>query len=334
VLPVRIVSTGCCIPSIRVESSELDRRFGVEPGQVERLTGIRTRYYSNETETAPYLGAKAAAGALVRAGLALKDVDALVSVNATAPQLVPCAASLVLREMGELDAGIAAFDVNATCLSFLAGFDLMAQMIAAGRYRRVLLVASEASSPMLNPAELESASLIGDGAAAVVLERAPEGEASAVLGAQLETYPRGVEACELPGLGTTLHPKGRRKTSDDDSYFRMDGQGIFRLTYGLMPAFMEKFMRETGLTHDNIDLLIPHQASGPAVRIMLRRFVPPGTEGGRVFIYLEDYGNVGAASIPLGIHLALERGTLKRGQRVLLVGTGAGLQIGAASFIY
>lgn len=333
-LPVRIRSTGSYIPSVRVDSTDLDQRFGVAPGQVEQLTGIRTRYYCNEAETAPYIGAKASLDALRRADLSMKQIDALISVCGVSPQLVPCAASLILREMGELDAGIPAFDVNATCLSFLAGFEMMSHLIAAGRYKRVLLVAAETPSVILDPRHLESASLIGDGAAAVILEPAAPGDGSGVLGARLETYPRGVEACEVKGLGTTLHPKGRRRTSDEDGYLKMDGQGIFRLTYSLMPRFMEQYLRDTGQAPDDIDLLIPHQASGPGVRVMLRRFVTPGAEGGRVFIYLEDYGNVGSASIPLGIHLAIEQGRMKRGTRVLLVGTGAGLSIGAASFVY
>ena len=333
-LPVRIVSTGCYIPSIRVDSTELDRRFGVQPGEVERLTGVRTRYNSNEQETAPYMGARAALEALRRADLSFKDIDALVSVTGTSPQLVPCAASLILKEMGELDAGIAAFDFNATCLSFLVGFDVMSHLVAAGRYRRVLIVAAENASVILDPRHLESASLIGDAAAALVLELAAPGSPSRFERARLETYPRGVEACVLPGLGTTLHPKGRRRTSDEDSYFRMDGQAIFRLTYAVMPRFMEQFLSEIGHSTDDIALLIPHQASGPAVRVMLRRFVPPEVAEGRVFIYLEDYGNVGSASIPLGIHFAVEQGKLKRGDRALLVGTGAGLTLGAATFVY
>lgn len=333
-LPVRIRSTGCCIPSIRVESTDLDRQFGFEPGRVEALTGVRTRYYSNELETAPYLGAKAAAEALQRAELTLRDVDALIALYATSPQLVPFAASLILREMGELDAGIASFDVGATCLSFIAGLDVAAHLIAAGRHRRILLVAAEACSPMLNPKEVESAALIGDGAAAILLERAAPGDPSGVRASRLETYPRGIEACHLPGLGTTLHPKGKRPTSETDSYFHMDGQGIFRLTYSLMPRFMERFAAQIGMTMDEVDLLIPHQASGPAVRIMIRRFVSQAEERGRVFLYLADYGNVGAASVPLGIHFAIEQGRMKRGDRILLVGTGAGLQLGASVFVF
>lgn len=333
-LSVKIRSTGCYIPSTKVESTELDQRFGFQPGHVENLTGIRTRYYGNELETSPYMGARAVIDALHRADLSMKHVDALISVSATSAQLIPCTASLILRELGELDAGIAAFDFNATCLSFIVGFDAMAHLIAAGRYNCVVLVAAEAAAVILNPQDFESASLIGDGAVAIILERAGAAESSGIVGSRLETYPRGIPSCELRGLGTTLHPKGKRNVSEQDSYFRMHGQELFSLTYGLMPGFIERFLSETKQCPENFDLLIPHQASGPAVRIMLRRFVKPGTHEDKIFVYLTDFGNVGAASIPLGIHFAVERGTLKRGDRVLLVGTGAGLSLGAASFVY
>jgi len=332
-LPVKISSTGCYIPSRKVESTELDRRFGFRPGQVEELTGVRTRYYGDEFETAPYMGARAVSDALGRAGLSIKQIDALIAVSGTPAQLIPCTASLVLQEMGELDAGIAAFDVNATCLSFIAGLDAMAHLISAGRYHRVVLVASEAAAVILNPQHFESASLIGDGAAAIIIERAAEEEPSRVTGSRLETYPRGIPSCELKGLGTTLHPNSSRKSSEDDNYFRMDGQNLFRLTYALMPAFIDRFLNESQQCPEDFDFLIPHQASGPAVRILLRRLVPAGHDE-QIFLYLKDFGNVGAASIPLGIHFAIDRGKIKRGDRVLLVGTGAGLSLGAASFVY
>jgi 3-oxoacyl-[acyl-carrier-protein] synthase-3 len=332
-LPVKISSTGCYIPTRRVESTELDIRFGFKPGQIEELTGVGTRYYGNETETAPYMGARAVADALQRADLSIGQLDAVISVSGTSAQLIPCTASLILQEMGELDAGIAAFDFNATCLSFIAGFDAMAHLIAAGRYKRVVLVAAEAISPMLNPQHFESAALIGDGAAAVILEPAASGESSAMTGARLETYPRGIPSCQVKGLGTTLHPNGTRSSSEDDNYFFMDGQNLFRLTYALMPGFVDRFMNETKQCPEDFDFLIPHQASGPAVKIMLRRYVPPGHDD-QIYVYLKEFGNVGAASIPFGIHLAIDRGRVKRGDRILLVGTGAGLSLGAASFVY
>lgn len=333
-LSVKIQSTGCYIPSTKVMSTALDERFGLQPGQVEELTGIRTRYYGNELETSPYMGARAVVDALRRADLSIKHVDALVSVSGTAAQLIPSTASLILRELGQLDAGIPAFDFNATCLSFIVGLEAMSHLIAAGKYNRVVLVATDASAAFLNPNDLESAALIGDGAAAIVLERAGPGELSRIMGTRMETYPRGIPSCELRAQGTTLHPKGARRLCEDDQYFRMDGQNLIRLTYGLMPAFLERFLSETGQRPEDFHFLIPHQASGPAVRLMLREFVQPGTHDDKIFIYLADFGNVGGASIPLGIHLAAERNHIKRGDRVLLVGTGAGLSLGAASFIF
>ena len=333
-LPVKIRATGAYIPCTAVHSTELDARFGCPPGHVEELTGIRTRYYGNELETAPYMGAKAVGDALQRADLSIKQLDALVSVSGTSAQLIPCTASLILRDLGELDAGIPAFDFNATCLSFIVGLDTISHLIAARRYNRVALVAAESNAVFLNPHDVESASLVGDGAAAIILERATEEESSCVVGSRFETYPRGSSSCEVRGLGTTLHPQGSRKPADDDNYLHMDGQNLFRMAYALMPGFIERYFAETHQRPEDFSFLIPHQASGPAVRILLRRLIPPGTPEDRIFIYYRDFGNVGAASIPLGIHLAVERDKIQRGDRVLLVGTGAGLSLGTASFIY
>jgi 3-oxoacyl-[acyl-carrier-protein] synthase-3 len=261
----------------------------------------------------------------------MKEVDALISVSGTQAQLVPCTASLVLEELGDLDSGVAAFDINATCLGFIVGLDTASHLIAAGRHTRVVLVASETCSVMLSPTEWESASLIGDGAAAVVLERAGEGETSCVVSSRMETYARGAPMCATRALGTTLHPNGSRKPTEEDYYFHMEGMSLLTLTYDLAPGFRDRFMSEAAQSLSDFDLIVPHQASGPAVRLMSRRFECADE---KVFVYLKDFGNVASASIPLGIHLALERGRLHRGDRVLLVGTGAGLSLGALSLVY
>ena len=332
---MKIRSTGCYIPSVKVDSSKLDRKFRVAPGSVERATGIRTRYHANRVETSPYMGARAVLDALHRGGLSMKDVDAVISVSGTAAQLLPCTASLILEELGELDSGIAAFDINATCLGFIVGFDTVSHLIAGGRNDRVVLVATEASAGagLLSPTELESAALFGDGAVAIVVERARKGDASRVGGWTFATYPRGAHTCELRALGTTLPPTGKRKPTEKDYYFRMDGPAVFRLTYALMPPFLDRFLGATGQSISDFDLIVPHQASGPALRVMIRRFDSLSSED-KVFVYLREYGNLVAASIPLGIHLAIEQGRLERGAKVLLVGTGAGLSLGALSFVY
>jgi len=330
-LPVKISATGGYIPSLKVDSTELDGRFGFQAGFVERATGIRTRYYGNETETAPYMGARAVADALRRGDISMKEIDALISVAGTQAQLVPCTASLILEELGELDSGIAAFDINATCLGFIVGFDVAAHLIAAGRYRRVLLVAAETCSVMLSPTEWESASIVGDGAAAVVLDRAEGGEASCVGWSMMATYPRGARLCETRALGTTLHPNSPRKPTPEDYHFHMDGLSLVRLTSDLATGFRDRFMSEAGQSLSDFDLIVPHQASGPAVRLMMKRLECPKQ---KVFLYLRDFGNVASASIPFGIHLALEGSRLKRGDRVLLVGTGAGVSLGALSLVY
>lgn len=330
-LPIRIVATGCYIPSIQVPSTELDRRFGVEIGTVEKKTGVAVRYYGNDEETSPVMGARAVRAALDRAGLTIRDVDVIVSVSGTAAQLLPCTASLILAELGHTGGGVAAFDVNATCLSFMVGFDQMACLIASGRYRRVVIVAAEAGSRCLSPTELESASLIGDGAVALILERAGDGAESNLIGARFETYPEGVDHCKVAGLGTSRPRAGIRGAEPADAYFTMQGPKVFRLASQVMPGFVDSFLMEHRLRLAEFGLVVPHQASGFGVALMSRRL---GIPDDKMFVYLKDYGNTIAASIPLGIHFAIDAGRLRRGDKVLCVGTGAGLSLGIVALTY
>jgi len=330
-LPVKIVSTGCYIPSTRVLSSELDVKFGIEIGTVEKKTGIHTRYYGNETETSPYMGAQAVKAALDRAQLTLDDIDAVVSVSGTAAQLLPCTASLIVAALGRSRRRLAAFDINATCLSFLIGFDNIAQLVAVGRYRRVVLVASENGSSCLSPHEIESASLIGDAAVAMIIERSAPDEPSAFGAASFDLEPDGVDYCVVRGLGTVCGPMGPRPASPEDIVFTMQGPKVFRLASEIMPRFMDRFLTENQCELSEIDLFVPHQASGFGVSLMCRRL---GLPEDRTYVYLRDYGNTIAASIPLGLHFAIEAGQLKRGHKVLMLGTGAGLALGVATFVY
>jgi 3-oxoacyl-[acyl-carrier-protein] synthase III len=333
-LPVKIVSTGCYIPSVKVLSTELDRKFGLEPGTVEEKTGVHARYYGNEIETSPYMGAKAVKAALDHAHLTIDDIDALVSVSGSAAQLLPCTASLIVAALGYSGSkrlNLAAFDINSTCLSFLMGFDTMAHLVAAGRYRRVVLVVSENFSPCLSPTELESAALMGDAAVAMILEHTAADEPSQLSAASFALVPEGIEYSTLHGLGTVHGPASPRPTTPEDNFFTMNGPKLFRLASQLMPTFFDRFLTENKQLMSDIDLFVMHQSSGPAVALMSRRLSWPED---RHFVYLREYGNTVAASILLGLHFAIEQGRLQRGHKVLLYGQGAGLALGIVTFVY
>lgn len=174
---VKILGTGKHLPEKIVTDEELDERLGVPSGWVSKVTGVGMRHYVSGGETSSMMGARAAEAALKAAGLGFSDIDCLVCTSGTKEQPLPSTAVLIQRAMGQEDSGVPAFDLDSTCLSFVTGLDVMSYMVAAGRYRHVLLVSSEIASVGLNWAEKESAALFGDGAAAAVIGPAEEGSA-------------------------------------------------------------------------------------------------------------------------------------------------------------
>jgi 3-oxoacyl-[acyl-carrier-protein] synthase-3 len=274
----------------------------------------------------------AAAGrrALAAAGMTPADLDLIIAASSGPQQSIPCTAIFVQRELGAPDGGSTCFDVNATCLSFLTALQSAAHLVAAGSYRAALVVSSEIAGPCLNPREPESAVLFGDAAAAAVLVRTPEGETSAVIWEQFASYSSGADLTTIRGGGSLHHPNDPA-TTPEMNMFHMSGPAVFKQAARLAAPFIDRFMARAGWEREAIDLIVPHQASGHAVALLSSRF---GFSTERVVSNLAERGNCVAASIPLALAEAAASGRLRRGQRVLLIGTGAGLTLGAIGLVY
>ena len=203
-LPIKIAGVGRYLPERVVPSAEVEALCGLPPGWIERRSGVRERHWAT-TETSSYMGAQAAREAVAEAGLALSDIDLIMNASGTPEQAIPDGGPLVQRQMGLGSSGIACLSVHATCLSFLAALDLCANLLATGRYQRILIVTSEIGSVGINFKDPESASLIGDAAAAAVVVRTPPGEAAALSAARLETYGDGADFTAIRGAGTRRH---------------------------------------------------------------------------------------------------------------------------------
>ncbi len=332
-LPVRILGTGKALPATAVSAADMDRRLGLAPGTVAKQSGVLTRYFA-DGETTSGMGAEAARAALKAAGIEASELDAIVGVCGGQEQAIPCTAALVQKALGLSTSGIPSFDINSTCLSFVTGLDVVSHMIAAGRYERVLLVASEIASVGLDWSDRESATIMGDGAAAVVIGRARDGEGSRILGARMETFSEGSDLTRLRAGGTRYHP---RQATDLASYvaeyglFEMDGKAVFKYTAQQLPGFVERFFEQVGSSMAEVDMVLPHQASPTAMWLVQRRL---GIAVEKFMVIAPEFGNTIAASIPMALHEAITRGKLKRGDRGMLLGTSAGFSMGALLFEY
>lgn len=322
--PVRLLGTGAALPPVCLTSAELDRRLGLAPGTVARRTGVRQRWVETERSAAE-LGADAARAALDAAGLTLGDVDCIVSANGTPDQALPCNAALLHEALGLGRAGVPAFDVGASCLSFLVALDTVSCLVQAGRFERVLVVSSDLASCGLDWSRLEASGIFGDGAAAAVL--GPSRGGSAVLATAFETHSDGAHLCEIRG-GGSRHPPGRTEGPYLPlTLFSMDGRGVFRMAAERLPGFVERLLDAAGVRLEDVSLVVPHQASAHALAWLRRRF---GLAPERVVDVFSERGNQVAASLPTALDAAVRSGRLRRGDTVLLLGTGAGLSLGGA----
>ena len=316
-LRVKVASTGFYAPP-RVETAyELAPQIGQTEAWVVSRTGVRERRIADEP--VEVLGARAARAAL-QSG---PPPDLIINASTTPRQLIPDNSVFIQRELGY--DGIPSYSVHATCLSFVVAFYNAAALVAAGAYRRVLVVSAEAGSFARNMCQPESAALIGDGAAAVLLEPTPDDEASELVGWRMLTWPKGAELTELRGLGQRRYPN-HAGTQPEDSLFSMDGPGIYRMARPKVHLVIRELLADLGLTVGDIDWVVPHQASGPGLELLPRI----GFAVDRIVNIVGEYGNCIAASIPMALASLGASGRIRRGDRVLLIGTGAGLSVAGA----
>ncbi len=325
---VKILGTGSYVPRRVVKAEEIDRLIGVKKGWSEKKSGVKQRYFI-EDETASYMGAKAARAAIKDANISLEDIDCIVSASGTNEQAIPCNASLIQEQLGLQHSGIPCFDFNSTCLSFVTALDMMSYVIDQKRFQNVLIVSSEISSVGLNWSQHESSILFGDGACAFILTHSYE--TSGIIASKMETYSEGAHLSEIRGGGTKMHPKYYSDQIKNDFLFDMDGRSIFKLSYKQLPQFLEGLFKQTGLSIEDMNMVIPHQASASAMKIIRKKL---GVKEECFMSIIEKYGNIIAASIPLAFHEAVKLGKLNRGDLVLFLGTSAGLSIGGIVLEY
>lgn len=324
---VRIAGLGTALPARVVASSQIERELGLPDGWCERTTGVRERRRAI-SETTLSLAADAANAAIQAAG-DVPPIDLIIGASSAPQQAIPCTAALLQRALGLENGRSFCLDVNATCLSFLVAVDLAAKWIGSGASQSALIFSSETTRQSLNPAEPESYSLIGDGAAAAVLvaSGSPDSE---LVHAQWATHSSGADLTQFLGAGTLHHPNDPA-TTPEMNLFSMQGRSIFRVAARELPPFLDTFFVSSGWQQSDVDVVMPHQASRIGLELLTARC---GFREEQVFSNLATRGNCVAASIPLALSEAVAAGRVQRGDRVLLLGTGAGFSMGAMALTY
>lgn len=318
---LRILGTGSMRPGAPVPSDRLDRDLGLAPGHLQQRTGVATRHFA-QTHSQIDMAATAAQAALDDAGLDPGALDLILSASAVAYQTLPATAPLLMRALGLRDGAAACFDVNSSCTSFLSALDIAARQIATGAATRALIVSSEIASRGLPWRDApETAALFGDGAAAVVLGPADQ-PGQGIRASLMRSYPSHYDDCEIAAGGTRIDFHADPEAFCAGTTFRMDGKSLFAITLRQFPGFVRDLLAQAGWSPDSVDCIVPHQASPHALGHMARQ---TGFEPARIIDISRSTGNQIAASIPTALDHARRSGRAGPGQRLLLLGTSAGV---------
>jgi 3-oxoacyl-[acyl-carrier-protein] synthase III len=319
-----IAGSAAVLPRRVVPSSEIDVLTGLAAGDISRRFGITHRHWAGPDETSSSMAAEAAVAAITEAGWEPDSIDVIIAACGVMEQPIPGTAPLVQRRIGLGDSGIPAFDINATCLSFLMAFDRVMAGFALGEWRRALIVTADIASAALDFTNAEGSAIFGDGATAFALEA--DGPHQRIAH-RFQTYGDGADLCRLEAGGTRLRPEEDLGTFLAKSKFQMDGPGVFRATAKRFPAFLASLLDDAKITGEDIKTIIPHQASATALE-HLKRAVPDGhTKTVDIFATI---GNQIATSMPHAWHRARQQDRLHTGEHALLIGTSAGVSLGGA----
>ena len=314
----RIAGLGHYVPERILTNSELEQTVETSDQWIRDRTGIHERHIAAPHETSSSLALEAARAALADAGIAADSLD-LVIVGTTTPDgLFPSVASAVQHGLGASHAG--AFDINAACMGFLSAFASGSQFIATGAARRVLVIGTEVLSRMVDWSDRGTCVIFGDGAGALVLDAADYG---GPMGFVLRSDGSKREALFADG------PCGRRDYAPDaapDYLIKMDGPAIFKFAVHAMTGAVREATARSGISVEDIDLLVPHQAN---LRIIQGTAKALGLPPEKAFVNVERYGNTSSASIPIALSEASAQGRLHEGDRVVLCGFGGGLAWGS-----
>ena len=314
---IQLRRTAAFLPPDVETAEELAPRIGRSVEWILTRPGVAVRHVSHEDIAV--MAARAGRAALGPDG----PPDLIVNASGVPAQTLPDTSTFISRELGYT--GIPCFSVHATCLSFMAALQVVGSLIETGRYKKVLVVSADQGTRGRNFSEPESAALLGDGAAAALITATPEGSSSQLLGFAMSTHPEGAELTEVRGGGVRRHPNDP-ETLPEHNLFTMHGPGVYRLARRHIGSVLDQLYAEAGLTRADTDLIVPHQASGLALRAVERYGFPKE----RIVNVVREQGNCVAASIPLALATADAQGRIKRGDTVLLIGTGAGLSIAGA----
>jgi len=313
-----VLGCGSYLPERIVTNSELAQRIDTTDEWIVQRTGIRQRHIAAEGEFTSHLGIKAAQAALANAGVDAQSIDLIILATSTPNNTFPATAVEIQHGLG-ITHGVA-FDLQAVCSGFVFAMATADNFLRSGSHKRALVIGAETFSRILDWEDRTTCVLFGDGAGAVVLEAQQQPGA---------TSDRGVLTSHLRSDGrhkAKLYVDGGPSSTQTVGHLRMEGKEVFKHAVGMITDVIYDAFKATGITADDIDWLVPHQANKRIIDASAQKLhIAPQ----KVVLTVDQHGNTSAASIPLALCTAVQDGRIKRGDLILFEAMGGGFTWGS-----
>lgn len=316
-----ILGLGCYLPPRKLTNSDLEKMVDTSDQWIVTRTGIRERRIADTNVASSDLGVEAAKVAIKDAGLEAKDIDLIITATITPDMAFPATSCIIQDKIGARNA--AAFDINAACSGFVFGIIIAQQFIETGVYNRILVVGAEKLTSIIDWQDRSTCVLFGDGAGACVIGRSTN---RAIISSFMGADGSSGDLLKLPAGGSRL-PATQDTVKDRLHFLKMEGNEVFKIAVRLMAEAANSAAKKIGIGCDDIALLIPHQAN---LRILMAVAKKMGLSSDRIFMNIERYGNMSAASTAVALVEASQQKRIKKGDNVVLVAFGGGLTYGAA----
>ena len=311
-----IIGLGKYLPDRVMTNNDLEEIVDTSDEWIKTRTGIEKRRIAADDQAASDLGIEAAKEALKDAEIKAEDLDLIIVATSTPDMMFPATACIIQDKLGAKKA--AAFDLEAGCSGFVYSISVATNFIESGMYDNILIVGTEVLSKIMNWEDRGTCVLFGDGAGAAVLSAAEEG---GILATDLGADGSGADTLYQPA-GGSRNPATHETVDNNGHCLYMEGTPVFKFAVKTMGKASIKVLEKAGVKKEDVDLLVPHQANTRIIAAAAKRLELSDEQ---VYVNLPEYGNTSAASVPIALVEAKEKGLLNNGDKIVLVAFGAGL---------
>ena len=320
----KITALGCFAPPRLLTNQDLEKMVETTDEWITQRVGIRERHIADPEIATSDMAIEAARCALLQRGIEPTEIETIIVCTVTPDMLFPSTACIVQNKLGAH--GAWGFDLIAACSSFVYGLTTGAMMIASGVQKKVLIIGSDTMSRIIDYTDRATCVLFGDGAGAMLLEPTEDGEDLGFIDFLGELDGSGGDFLKMPAGGSRL-PASHETVDKRLHFVHQEGQQVFKYASRKMFEASRELLRRNGLTVDDVDIMIPHQANLRIIRAAGERL---GIPEEKVLVNIDRYGNTTAGTIPLATRDAITQGRLKKGDLVLFAAVGAGYTVGAS----